>query len=452
MKTNRSNLSFIFSAPLRRGFFALKNIFLIEIFLSEVHTKMIDYFDLFTIDDYAMEGVDRDKTSCILRNAFYDKICKSLSVKANQDMLFRYIANFRNKFINVLSSPLITTNIPFNHAGADADIVFKACGVDRNEVDAAIKETKKVIKLDQVGKNVTAFNVCMIMAISYFMNDVNKVNALMLYYVCGFYYRMYSGSFKTFAPNQECMQYTVDNLTFKFLLKQYGSMEKAIVASMTTGFQLFKKSGIMKSLTDYEICSVIIPNFRSRVSGMFRSVVNEYMKNYESGNKIFTEVERNAEGEFIIDREINISRIEQLSNKYTLKFYSDPINLGIINMIGNMITDISANELRTAVQYVHDDSKSTSLRVFYQSIFTAFFNDYPDAKSDDIQSMKFLAAANAIYKKGNSKDPSILNIKNISHDWLKHGSAAYKATSRVATQNLYRKAIYLYFVMLITNA
>ena len=413
---------------------------------------MIDYFDLFTMDDYAMEAVDRDKTSTILRNAFYNRICKSLSEKANQDMLFKYIANFRNKFINVLSSPLITTNIPFNHAGADADIVFKTCGVDRGEVDAAIKETKKAIKLDQVGKNVTAFNVCMIMAMSYFINDPNKINALMLYYVCGFYYRMYSGSFKAFAPNQECMQYTVDNLTFKFLLKQHGSMEKAIVASMNTGFQLFKKSGIMKSLTDYQICSVIIPNFRSRVSGMFRSVVNEYMKNYESGNKIFTEVERNAEGEFIIDRESNISRIEQLSNKYTLKFYSDPINLGIINMIGNMINDISANELRTAVQYVHEDSKSPNLRIFYQSIFTAFFNDYPDAKSDDIQSMKFLAAANAIYKKGNSKDPSILNIKNISHDWLKHGSSAYKATSRVATQNLYRKAIYLYFVMLITNA
>ena len=120
-------------------------------------------------------------------------------------------------------------------------------------------------------------------------------------------------------------------------------------------------------------------------------------------------------------------------------------------MIGNMITDISANELRTAVQYIHDDAKSTSLRIFYQSIFTAFFNDYPDAKSDDIQSMKFLASANAIYKKGNSKDPSIMNIKKISHDWLNHGSAVYKATSRVATQNLYRKAVYLYFVMLVSN-
>lgn len=411
----------------------------------------MDYFDLLTIDDYAMEAVERDKTTTFLRTAFYDRICKALSIKANQDTLFKYIANFRNRFINILSSPLITNNIPFNSAGMDADIILKVCGIERKEMEDVIKETKKHIKLDLVGKNISAFNVAMVMAMSYFINDNDKLNTLLLYYACGFYYRVYSSSFKTFAPNQECMQYTVDNLTYKFTLKQQGSMEKALLYSMSVGLDLFKRKGIMKTLTDYEICSVIIPNFRSRVVDMFHSVVEKYMENYQAGKKIFTEVERNAEGEFIIDRESNISRIEQLANKYTLKFYSDPINLRVIDMIGNMITDISANELRTAVQYIHDDAKSTSLRIFYQSIFTAFFNDYPDAKSDDIQSMKFLASANAIYKKGNSKDPSIINIKKISHDWLNHGSAVYKATSRVATQNLYRKAVYLYFVMLVSN-
>ena len=105
----------------------------------------MNYFDLLTIDDYAMEAVDRDKTTTMLKDAFYDRICKSLSIKANQDMLFKYISNFRNKHINVLSSPLITNNIPFNSAGADAEIVFKACGVERDEIEAVIKETKKII-------------------------------------------------------------------------------------------------------------------------------------------------------------------------------------------------------------------------------------------------------------------------------------------------------------------
>ena len=65
--------------------------------------------------------------------------------------------------------------------------------------------------------------------------------------------------------------------------------------------------------------------------------------------------------------------------------------------------------------------------------------------------MKFLASANAIYKKGNSKDDNITNIKNITHEWLSKGSPVYARTQRVATMNTYRKCIFLYFVMIVSS-
>lgn len=397
----------------------------------------------------ALEAVEREKTTTFLKDAFYKRVCDALSKKQNQDMLFKYIATYRNKYINILSSPLITDIIPFNHAGADGEIIMKACEITREEMDPAIKQAKIAVKLDLSGKNITPFNILMTMAMSYFYNDKQKMNMLMLYYAMGFYYLIYSAAFKSFKPNQECMQYTVDNLSYKFILKQEGSLEKAIIRSMRGAIVKYKEQ--FKNLYDYDICNVLIVAYRARVGDMFKQVVNVYMKNYDQGNKIFEQVERNAEGEFIIDRESNIARIQRYADAYTIKFFSNPINLDIIRTIAQMHADVSANELRTCITYIHDDDKSESLNLFYQSIFSAFFNDYPNAKSEDIQSMKFLAAANSIYKKGNSKDTNIINIKNISHEWLRKGSNVYKHSTRIATLNTYRKCIYLYFVMIVSN-
>ena len=59
-----------------------------------------------------------------------------------------------------------------------------------------INKAKVAVKLDESGKNITPFNVLMIMAMSYFYNDPPKLRMLMLYYACGFYYLVYSGGFK----------------------------------------------------------------------------------------------------------------------------------------------------------------------------------------------------------------------------------------------------------------
>ena len=394
-------------------------------------------------------GIEREKTTTILKDAFYDKICTSLSKPSNQRMLFGYISEYRSRNIEQLTSPMILNNIIFNHAGEDANVVLRACGLTKEEMMPVIKETKKTLKLDQVGANITPFNICMIMAMSYFYNDVPKLKALILYYACGFYYNIYSGRFKKFGPVPEIMQYTINNATNKFKLKQYGSVEKAVIAVMERAVVFYKEQ--FERLYDYDICSTIITAFRTRVSQIIGSVIEEYYENYEKNNRLFTTIDKNEEGEVIIDRENNTGRIEKMASRYTIKFYSEPVNLSTIRVVKAMSTDVSENELRTAINYIHDAGSNDELKSFYQSIFSLFFKEYPEADAEDIHSRKFLASANQIYKKGNSKDPDIIKIKNISHEWLKKGSNVYRATTRAATMNSYRKCIYMYFIMLVVN-
>jgi hypothetical protein len=400
-------------------------------------------------EEPAMEAVERDKTTKILKTALYKKIVDNISIEKNKKELFKYIANFRNKYISILSNPLITKIIPFNHMGEDARVVYRCCGLTEDEINPAIEKAKIAVKLDAVGKNVTPFNVVMIMLISYFYDDKPRLKSLLLYYACGMYYLIYSGMFKKFGPDEECMQYTVDNLSNKFILKKEGSLEKAMVLSLQNGVDHYRT--VLKNLSDYDICNTLIPGLRTRVASMLQSVAGEYFENYAKGNKIFTQKEYNEEGEFIIDRESDIARVNRAASAAAINFYSHPINLNIIRTVAKMHTDASENEIRACIEYIHDEPDSKSVQRFYESIFTAFFNDNPTFTTEDLYSMKFLAAANSIYKKGNSKDSNIVAIKSITHDWLSKGSPVYARSTRVATINTYRKCIFMYFVMAVSS-
>ena len=412
-----------------------------EVFFGEA----LESIDL----DFAMEAVDREKNSKILKNALYKRICDTISIDKNKKELFKYIAAYRNKHINELSNPMITNNIPFFHSGEDANIVYKCCGLTLDDINPPIEQAKVMVKLDAAGKNITPFNVVMIMLISHFYDDKPRLKSLLLYYACGMYYLIYTGMFKKFAPDPDTMQYTMNNLSNKFMLKKEGSLEKAMVVTLENGVDHYKS--ILKNLSDYDICNTLIPGLRTTVASMLQSVASEYFDNYDKGNKIFEQQEYNDEGEFIIDRESDIARVQRAASAATIDFYSHPINLNVIRTVAKMHTDASANEIRACIEYIHDASDSKSVQRFYECIFSAFFNENPTMTTEDLHSMKFLAAANSIYKKGNSKDPNIVTIKSISHDWLSKGSPVYARSNRVATMNTYRKCIFLYFVMVIST-
>ena len=414
-----------------------------EIFYSAAMEEVLDGLE------YAAEAVERDRNTKILKNALFKKIEANISIEKNKKDLFKYISNFRNKNIKTLSSPLIYNIIAFNHMGEDAKVVYRCCGLTEDEINIPIEAAKKAVKLDAAGKNITPFNVVMIMLMSIFYEDKPRLNSLLLYYACGMYYLIYTGMFKKFKPDIDCMQYTIDNLTNKFTLKKEGSLEKAMVTTLKNGVDHYSK--ILKNLSDYDICNTLIPGLRTRVASMLQSVASEYYANYEQGNRIFEQKEYNEEGEFIIDRESDIARVQRAASAATLNFYSHPVDLNIIRTIAKMHTDASANEIRACIEYIHDDSDSKSVLRFYECIFSSFYAENPNAKAEDIHGMKFLASANAIYKKGNSKDPNIIAIKSILHEWLIKGSAVYAKSTRVATINIYRKCIFMYFVMIVSS-
>ena len=391
--------------------------------------------------------LNRDKESTMLRSAFFDTVKKNIEKPANQKKLFKYIADYRDRYIQILSSPLITTFMPFNHDGADGNIVFECCGVDRAEVEAKIKETMKTLYLDQVGKNITAFNVIMIMAISVFYDNAAKRQMLYMYYAYSFYFSVFTRQFRNFKPDPATMQYTIDNMNNKYTLKKEGSLDAALNASMLVAINCYADK--FARLSDMDIIN-IINAFKTRVGRLMKNIFVEYDKNYRKGNRVFTTIEKNEEGEIIVDRESNLGAVANLASQYTTKFFANGVNTSITQLVARMC-QISETEIRTAITLIQREQDVERVKRYYECLFTLFFENYKNATDADVKTKKFLAAADAIYKKGNSNDKNIETIKKISHEWLATGSSTYRNSKRIPTINNFRKAIYMYFVFMVVN-
>lgn len=398
--------------------------------------------------------VQRDITY-LLKTAFYDRVCQSLKDQKNVRELFSYISNFRNKNINTLSSPYITNIIVFNTVGEDANVVFRCCGVEREEVDKVLAEALIKLKLDKTGNskdsqatNVTSLRAILIMAMAYFYSDKEKMKILALYYAYSIYYSVFTLFFgSSDRINKECMEYTVNEMTNKFVLKRVGSLDELLYYTMNVAIE--KYTDRYKRLADIDIVDQIMA-FKTRISHAFRNIRGEYNKNYNKGGRIFESIEKNAEGEYIMDRENNLMLVDGLASKYATKFFQTDINVKNVNLASN-ICDASRNEIKSAIDLLRKEGDSREVKEFYQCLFYLFFTANPKATARDINSTKFLASADAIYKKGNSNDKNILRIKALSHKWLKTGSNTYRSTTRVPTINNFRKAIFMYFVLSVST-
>ena len=245
------------------------------------------FFDyLLEYDDWdmAMEaatGIERIN-SYNLKNAFYDTVATNLSKPANEKALFMHIAKFRDRNITALSSPYIEKIIPFNTRGEDAKVVYRACGIDEDELSEVLKRTLKEVKLDKAGPsggdaaNIIPIRVALIMAMSHYMDQPEKFRAVYLYYAYSFYFSVYTTFFISESNiNMDCMKFTLNNMTNKFYLKKCGSLEGMLDDTMAVACTTYKTN--LKECGDMGIIN-LINAFKTRVAHKMRSIRGEYQK------------------------------------------------------------------------------------------------------------------------------------------------------------------------------
>lgn len=375
--------------------------------------------------------------SKVLITELYPKVEKGLSDKNNIKKYEQLIGSFIDRNSEALGAIGPTKMILFT----DREMlpIYQICDTSPTEV-RTIKNKATDIKSSGQILNIP-FNVIMSMVIRYFTITKNEklLKLSVLYLSLSMYPSIYTKYFK-FEPNENIMNYTINNLSNRFTLKKTGNWMQAIDDTCYGAYQLHEK-GIISG-EDKNIVQFILA-IKTRFNNMTRKIANEFYKNHKEGNYLNTESDSNDENNYH-EADSSAYLVNRLTDNVTLKLIVEGPPIKLVNAAAKA-NQVSVNELRNQVTTMINNEHKEDIRTIIESILFLYLFDNQN-KAEEINSDKFLVYCLDIYKRSNTTDTNIIKIKNILNSWLDQ-LGMYKKTQRLATLNNFRKAMYTFFVM-----
>jgi len=373
----------------------------------------------------------------VLSTELYPKVEKGFSDKNNIKKYEQLISSYIDKNAEVLSSIGPTKLILFT----DRDMlpVYEITGTTPEEVKALKNKSPDIKSSGQI-LNIP-FNSLMSMVVRYFVKTKNEklLKLSILYFGLSMYPSLFTKYFK-FEPNENIMNYTINNLSNRFKLKKTGNLMVTIDETCFGAYELHK-SKIEKG-DDKDIVQFIMA-IKTRFNNLMKNIAKEFYKNHKEGNYLNTELEINEEDKFR-EADSSIYLVNKLTDNVSLKLIIEGPPIKLITASAK-VNQVSVNELRNHItKMVTDKHKDDIKRIVESILFLYLFNK--QNKAEEINSDKFLIYCLDVYKRSNTTDENILLIKKILDSWLDE-LGLYKKTQRLATLNNFRKALYTFFVM-----
>jgi len=381
-----------------------------------------------------------------LQEKYYETIVTNL-IK-NERKLFSHISKYRNREIEKWSDSLECLYQSPLFKDIDWNIVFTVSGINENEIQKEINILIDKLNYKNGKLNFTPFRTILFFMMRHYIitEQPKKLEMILRYYGYSIYFTLWTRSFKRWGynPDKNVLRYTAENLTNKFIIRQVGSVDEMLIYGITLATKTYLHRFVRGS--DYDVWSVI-DQIHNRIGGYIKSLCSMYMNDYKLGNKIYLSDSIKKDGTLteIIDMVSVGGEIMSMARVYSTKFFSTNPSKGTIEKAAKF-AGVSATELSSAIQMLHQRNSSEEVTTFYASIFTLFFSSDEKPKESDLHSIKFLSVMEGIYKKGNSNNKNILAVKILMERWLQEGSSVYRASNRQATLNNFKKSIYYYFI------
>ena len=392
-----------------------------------------------------------DDALFVLKHGLQPSIDKNFP--RNSMKLLRSIADFRDKNIEILSSPYMYNYTVFPESRKA--VLFKYIGVEPSYVDELRKQVKSPDKMAAAGKtlfnnkkNFTSEGVILVLLLNYYYrtNQTKYLDVMFRYIGYYMYPAIFLRQFGKYKPNRAVIDYTVNNLANSFILKKTGSVDDMILHGVRGVYLCHPE--YVERCSDEDIWMFLDAAF-SRINGYLHTITKEYYANHKENNKIYSDASSvNQEGELMPDETI-VGTTKSLADAATSEFFNNQPNAKVIHTVSECYK-VSESEIKTAINKLKLDNNVTEVNDFYTAIIYLYLTNYPDGEKD-IGTTKFVAAMDQIYRKGNSKNENILLIKRLTDKWLRDTSPTYRASNREGTINAFRKSIFFYFVFVLSD-
>lgn len=386
-------------------------------------------------DDYQIDQVSK---TYVLLERFWDTIEETLPRKKNS--LIRFIAGYRNKFIDRIETPYPVDYPPWLPACTQA--VYAATGINEQEfVDAVMTIRGYEGYVDSYLRDKAEYILALLIIRWFMIHDYKKEITIMEHFIgYSHYWAVFSTQFKRYKPKLEVMKYTINEMSFKSNLKALGSVDKWLQDGVHNGISTYSERLLRAS--DYEL-HYINEKIRSKFKSAMKTIYRAQEKNEKEKKYVFTSTTQM--GEDIVETNYGVAEVISLAGSFTTKFFADPISEKALK--GSLIKGgITEKDLRNTILMISDDKNNMGdVTKLFQSLFYIFLENEKYGVRD-IGTLRFYAEMQKIYKPGNTNDPNRNYIKEILDKWLAMGSPTFRSTNRTATITTFRKSVYDYFI------
>lgn len=376
-------------------------------------------------------------TSVILAN-IYPKVEQAFTSKETQRKFSAIVASYVDRNVNRLSTAGPSKRTLFSDM--ERNKVYDLIDFDPKLCKAIVKQSNYIKASWKIVND--PFNLVMMMILRYAkLNQLDQINQLAVTYLTLSMYPSLHYKYFKFEPNEAIMQYTINNLSNKFKVKQVGNILQALVDTTALADKTYDKNirhANDKELTDY------INAYKTRLNSLIKKIRDAFEKDYRSGNYMNTERDNEDENDFKTS-DSNSLLIQRIVDQVVLKLSVNGPDSRIVDISAKM-NQVSVNETRNTLnQLTQNKDESVNIRALCESILYLYlFNG--ENHVNDLNGSKFLTFCLAVYKKSNTNDENVIKVKSILDTWIEKYSETYRKTQRVATLNNFRRALYTFFV------
>ena len=382
-------------------------------------------------------------TSVILAN-IYPKVEQAFTSKDTQRKFMNIVASYVDRNVNRLSTAGPSKRTLFSDM--ERNKVYDLIDFDPKSCKAIVKQSNYIKSSWKIVND--PFNLIMMMILRFAkLNKLDQINQLAVTYLTLSMYPSLHYKYFKFEPNEAIMQYTINNLSNKFKVKQVGNILQALVDTTALAdktYDKFIRHANDKELTDY------INAYKTRLNSLIKKIRDAFEKDYRSGNYMNTERDNEDETDFMMS-DSNSLLIQRVVDQVALKLSINGPDSRIVDISAKM-NQVSVNETRNTLNIItQNKEESVNIRALCEAILSLYLFNGENHVSD-LNGSKFLTFCLAVYKKSNTNDENVIKIKTILDTWIEKYSETYRKTQRVATVNNFRRALYTFFVFTIQRS
>lgn len=397
--------------------------------------------DNYDIEPMYFSEASNDSFTYIIKNELYPKIDAVLSTDQGK----RNFNNIIGRYVSRNNDKLTTSGpqylIPFTMK--DKQEYFDLFSVSDTEVAALVDKITKQVN-DKANwrlfKNNPIFFIfyCCIRYAT-LAKDAKLLNSALIAMALSVYPSIFAKYFR-YEPNPNIMQYTIDNLSNRFIIKKSNHIFGTLTYSIQSSWKFHEKD--FSRGADQDVIR-FIQRIRNDQNSLLKKIANAYQTNYKKGLFVTTQVDA-YDDNINVDNVNNTNKVETLSNKIVLSMLTNGVDLRIADFASNA-AQVSKLDLRNYISLIINEKESETMKEFISSILFLYL--YTDShEPDEIRSKEFIGYALQLFKKTNSKDKNVTNIKTTLDKWGT-SSGIYRKFSRSATRVDYTKAIFMYFIL-----